>query len=210
MQQISLPELVSVLERAGNLQLAQRAVRRGLVQSRPIVIRGVRECFVNQRGPRGEAWPPLKFSRPGSDGGDVPLRDTGRLMASITASSNGDTIQVGTNRGQARLMHFGGVVRPVKGKYLAIPKTPEAKRAGSPTRFRGELRPLLGKKGGVMVGPLPNPKYRALGLLPVQFILTKESKIPPRPFVGFSRETCAEVLKMVTNAWASAIVREAA
>ena len=57
--------------------------------------------------------------------GGTTLRDTSRLYNSITSRvvSNGKDVSIGTNVLYARLMQFGGTIRPKNGKYLTF-KTP--------------------------------------------------------------------------------------
>ena len=62
--------------------------------------------------PEGNAWNPLK----GRDG--KPLRDTGRLLNSLTTSSDDNTSKVGTNTKYARIHNDGGVIKARNGKYL--------------------------------------------------------------------------------------------
>jgi phage gpG-like protein len=112
--------------------------------------------------PDDQPWPPLKFSR--ARGGDVPLRDRGILMASMQGRGSNSIVRItgavleqGTNIEYARIQNDGGTIVPKKGKYLAIPLTPEAARAGSPRPGNGHSgfpRPLvvrIGKRGGVLI-----------------------------------------------------------
>lgn len=134
----------------------------------------VRQRFVTATDPGGRPWRPLKFARPSGPG--KPLRDTGLLVGSITHTHGPDWVAVGTNHPGAGLHQFGGTVTPRGGKYLAIPLTRQAKRAGSPRRFPGKLSPRIGKRGGVMVD----------GRGVAQFALVKSVAVPARPFLGLS------------------------
>jgi phage gpG-like protein len=112
--------------------------------------------FDTSSTPDGTAWTKLKFPR--ARGGDVPLRDRGLLMASMVGRGSGAVVRItgvqleqGTNLEYARIQNEGGTVVPVKGKYLAIPLTPEAARAGGARHFPRPLRVIIGKRGGVLV-----------------------------------------------------------
>jgi phage gpG-like protein len=143
---------------------------RELVQ---VVVADVKKRFATSTAPDGARWKPLRYARP--RGGDRPLRDTGRLMASITGTADATSVTVGTARPGAALHQDGGVVRPRKGKFLAIPLTKEAARAGSPRKMRPSRgKPVFAKKvGGRWVG---------------HFLLVKQAKVPARPFLGLSKE----------------------
>lgn len=144
---------------------------------------GAKRHFMEGKGPDGQAWPPLAHSR--VRGGSKPLRDTGGLMASIQAGVRADgdrlVIVVSSNKVQAALMQHGGQVAPKKGKFLAIPLTKEALRAGSPRSFQGTLH-FVGKRNSGK-GALIDARGRA------QYALTNRVLIPARPFLGFSDAT---------------------
>jgi phage gpG-like protein len=138
-----------------------------------LLVSDVKKRFSSSTSPEGTPWRPLKYPRP--NGGNAPLRDTGQLMASITGKADATGVVVGTNRVGAALHNFGGTIRPKKRKFLAIPLTREAKRAGSPRRLR--------KTKGI---PLFARKVR--GRWFGHFLLTRKAVIPARPFMGVSRE----------------------
>ena len=71
--------------------------------------------FSDQAGPDGAPWEPS--IRAMTQGGQT-LRDTGRLMNSITHVTNDDSVEVGTNILYAAMMHGGGTVQAVGGGYL--------------------------------------------------------------------------------------------
>ena len=145
----------------------------------PAAVGMVKTHFVEGRAPDGTPWAPLAHPRP--DGSSVPLRDTGGLMASITFKADADGLAVGTNHVAAKLHQAGGTVTPKKAKYLAIPLTKRAKRAGSPRSF-GELavRMRKGANKCVMVS------VRGRGKGEAQYALVQSVTVPARPFVGFS------------------------
>jgi phage gpG-like protein len=159
-----------------------------------VLVSDVKRRFATSTTPEGTRWRPLKFKRP--RGGDKPLLDTGRLMASITGRSSPTEIVVGTAHPAAPLHQFGGVVRPKKGKYLAIPLTKEAQRAGSPRRLKGSKSvPLFARKvEGKWVG---------------HFLLARKAVVPARPFLGLSREceraVAAILLEAATRSWSRGV-----
>ena len=70
--------------------------------------------FDRGESPDGVPWAPLKQPRGRSKGQDLPLRDTGLLMASYSAqgqhhvqSSDGDTLRWGSNLDYAAYHQFG-------------------------------------------------------------------------------------------------------
>lgn len=129
----------------------------GLMKLLSISVReDAKKNFDAGTSPDGVPWAPLKFTR--ARGGDKPLRDRGILMASMQGRGTGSvsiisgaTLEQGTNLDYAGIHQSGGVIVPTKGKYLAIPRTPEAARAGSPRKFPRPLVAIFGKRGGVLV-----------------------------------------------------------
>lgn len=71
--------------------------------------------FSDQVGPDGQPWKPS--IRAQKQGGDT-LRDTGRLMNSITHRTGSDYVEVGTNVPYAAMMHEGGEIHALGGGYL--------------------------------------------------------------------------------------------
>lgn len=150
----------------------------------------VRDRFATGTDPRGAKWKPLRFARP--NGGDQPLRDTGRLMASISVRSDATGVEVYTVYPGAVLHNFGGTVRPTKGKYLAIPLTKEAKRSGGPRRFGRPLSVRPTGKRNVLVLEETRRGQRV-----GQFLLVKSVTVPQREFMGLSAKglrLCGEAL----------------
>ncbi len=141
-----------------------------------MMVADVKRNFNESHDPDGTPWKPLAFARP--SGGSKPLQDQGLLAASFSASTGGNWAQVGSNAVQANLHQLGGTIVPKRTKYLAIPLTRQAQRAGSPRRFPGLLRCVIGAKGGVMIDAQGEPQY-ALTKGPIV--------IPARPMVGFGK-----------------------
>lgn len=155
------------------------ALGRELVQ---VLVSDVKKRFVTSTAPDGTPWKPLKYPRPRGPG--KPLLDTGLLLASISGDFTPTSLRVGTNRQGAALHQFGGTVTPKKGKFLAIPNTPAAVRAGSPRNATGSAAvPLFARRrGGQWVG---------------HFILARKVTVPARPFLGASEEAVRAVLAAI-------------
>jgi phage gpG-like protein len=151
---------------------------------RQIGVSDIKRRFMTATTPEGVAWKPLKYGRPG--GGNRPLQDTGRLMASISSRSGAGEIVWFTNAPGAALQNFGGTVVPKKGKFLAIPLTREARRAGSPRRMTGtEQVPLFAR--------------RVAGRLVGHFLLVKKAVVPARVYMGLSRQALSAIAAAVAE-----------
>lgn len=103
-----------------------------------------KKAFHNQASPKGTAWPQLEHRRPRGTTGHV-LRDTGELMASVTASGagsvrrlEGTTIWFGTNLIKGFHDH-GGMIQAKRSKFLTIPATTDALYAGGMRNFPRKL-----------------------------------------------------------------------
>lgn len=79
------------------------------------LITKIRLCFKLGIDPWGSPWLALKL-RKGN-----PLRDTGRLGASVTAKADDTGVSIGTNLIQAPVHQFGATIVPVKAKRLVFP-----------------------------------------------------------------------------------------
>lgn len=71
--------------------------------------------FGDQLSPDGQKWQPSLRAK--LQGGET-LRDTGRLMASLTHKVNGESVEYGTNVDYAPYLHFGAQIKAVDGAYL--------------------------------------------------------------------------------------------
>jgi phage gpG-like protein len=163
-----------------------------------IIQNDIRRRFATGTAPNGTPWPKLKYPR--ISGGDQPLLDTGVLRASVQVTATADGVVARTNHPGAAIHQYGGVIRPKRGKYLAIPATKEAKRAGSPRRFPRPLKTQLGRNrnGGVMY------ELRG-GVRVVQFYLSKKVTIPARPFMGISGQALVDIGTLAAE-WGYAVV----
>jgi phage gpG-like protein len=94
--------------------------------------------FVDQKGPNGQAWTPSIRAK--TQGGDT-LRDTGRLLNSITHVTSADYVEVGTNVLYAAMMHEGGTINATGGGYL---KFKIGNRWSSKKSVTIPARPFLG------------------------------------------------------------------
>ncbi len=74
--------------------------------------------FEDQKGPDGRPWKPSERAR--LQHGQT-LRDTGRLMQSITYRATRRQVEVGTNVIYAPVHQFGAEIRPVRAKWLRFP-----------------------------------------------------------------------------------------
>ena len=139
----------------------------------------VRKNISEGHSPNGTPWVPLAHGRPGQPAGAKPLRDKGLLLASVNGRPLSDGLAVGTNLIYAPVHQFGAVIRPKRGKYLAIPLTVQAKRAGSPRNYKGSLSPRISKRTGkgVLVDDATDQAVYAL---------VTSVRVPARPFLGFS------------------------
>lgn len=74
----------------------------------------------------------------------------------------------------AMLQEFGGVVKPINAKFLAIPATDMARKIGSPRNYSAKLHFLGSASGGVLMD--------ASGT--VIYALKKAVTVPPRPYLS--------------------------
>lgn len=143
--------------------------------------------------------------RPGGGGGGKALYDTGRLARSLTRRPRvaENSVTVGSNLAQARLLQFGGTVVPKRAKHLTQPLTREAARTQSFRRWWTEMerknrRPfILRRRGKVLAMALAKPAKRRSGAgsgraraevpkVEAHWKLVAKMTVPARPFLGFS------------------------
>ncbi len=119
----------SVLEALAKLALDPGDKRSLLDNIGSGVAESTRLRFIDQEAPDGTPWVPSLRAK--HQGGET-LRDTGRLMNSITHAVSGDTVEVGTNVPYAHPLHFGATIKPTGGKFLhfrAWPGGPWARKS---------------------------------------------------------------------------------
>lgn len=131
--------------------------------------------------------------------GQVLKRRTGMLARSVEGVyetvSGLPRVRVGVFRGPAvayaRMHEFGGVIKPVKAKSLAVPVgkgaiTPSGvSKFSSPRNYPGELDfiPILrGNLVGILVDPKEKNKAEA-GRMRATYLLLRRVKVKPRPFL---------------------------
>ena len=132
-----------------------------------VLVNRIRLCFKLGVDPFGKPWAALRFRK------GQPLRNTGRLNRSITASADSTGVTVGTNLIYARVHQFGATIEPVKSKRLVFPgpggRMIFAKKVTIPAR------PFMPLRRGVIGAELP-PDWSAdvARALRAYFIATAE------------------------------------
>jgi phage gpG-like protein len=188
---LSLAELIQLLGAADFAKVWQSLIRPVMLLS----VSGVRTHFDQSRGPDGKQWAPLAHNRP--EGAGKPLLDKGLLAASVSASVTANQITLSANSPGARLQQYGGKILPVRGKWLTIPVTVEAKRIGSPRQnhfprplfFRATTNPLT----ALLCETDPT------GRIVVQYVLKPDVTIPARPYLGWSEATLTKIQKLIAD-----------
>ena len=74
----------------------------------------IRLGFKNSKSPYGDKWKPITYRQ------GQPLRDTGRLLASIGYNPEKNNVSIGTDEHiiYAKIHQFGGTIRPRAAKTL--------------------------------------------------------------------------------------------
>lgn len=98
------------------------------------------------------------------------LIQSAKLLNSLNKKVHADRVVLGSSLKYARIHHEGGIIKPRKSKYLAIPLTPAAK-AKSPRDFEGTFI----AKNCIM--------KKIDGKIVALYVLKKRVKIPARPFM---------------------------
>lgn len=190
--QLNLNRLTENLNRMGALGVIIASVSRAL---RVIAVGGVREGFQTKTDPDGRPWRRLAHARP--DGSTEQLQDSGRLKASVKAEVSARQLILLASHPGANLHQYGGTVTPKAGKFLAIPVTREAKRAGRPRNFRQLMYARMSgdKSSGVLIGAGRRGDSQT-----VQFVLVKSVTVPARVYLGFSRKTLDKIETVIADA----------
>jgi phage gpG-like protein len=110
---ITLDQLAKRLNDAGNSMGAGLNLAPAMKQCALMVSADAQLNIAEGHAPDGTPYPPLK--RPRKDGSNVPLRDKGLLLASITPASIATEIgpmsfSAGTNLEYAAIHNFGGTI----------------------------------------------------------------------------------------------------
>lgn len=194
MKEFTIPELEQKIAKIA----IDRAVYTALAEIAPAMEEECKVNAINQISPDGTPYAPSKHPRKWGSGG--PLNDTGKMIAGIEASVPAATeLNLTSDSPQSRLMQDGGTIVPVNAKFLTIPLTEEAARAGGARNYPGELTAIVNEAGtkGVLRDEDGEAVY-ALTVGPVE--------VPARPFVGFSEEMLQSVEDAIAEKVMDAIV----
>lgn len=122
--------------------------------------------------------------------GSKPLRNAGTLLSSIKHKvvANANAVEIGTAYRYAKILHFGGVIRPKQARYLTIPAGPKTKDCMRKYGFvpreciagmgaaGWKIWPSFTKSPVILAQWRKNPPF-------VLFILKRSVTIPARPFL---------------------------
>ena len=116
------------------------------------------------------------------------LVDTGDLKGSTFKRRIKNGYRIFNNKVYALIHEFGGIIRPVNGKYLSIPINPRSK--GKSPRDFGDLK-FIPRKGD---NPLLVSKKTPL------FVLLKSVQVPARPYFrpGF-RSALPKIMRLLNK-----------
>lgn len=218
------------------LEGIQKSCKDPRVLHERITIRLQRKTFKDW--PKGPKLSPFTML---SRRGQTPLSDSGHLKLSLVGSTPssigrapdslnmaGPNVSIfGTTDIKARLQNYGpkgGVLKPVRAKYLALPMTLQARKYKSPRDFKepelalwplksgngfylveGEkVKITRGKNKGKTVLRPKKTDVKAKKYPKAHYLLTKEVKIPPRPFWPTEQEIVKEVV-LVGKHWLGAV-----
>lgn len=173
------------------------------------VIAETRTNFDRGGGPDGKTWAPLKYPRPGSKGGDLPLRDFGVLAASVTSPGSPGNIddqgekriEWGTNLDYARIHAIGGIITPKIAKFLAIPATRDAQRTGSPRNWPDGSLVFEWKRNGGVAKDLKGE---------IQYYFARSVTIPARPYLGIADDKGKEYAEWAADHAAEEVAKSIA
>jgi phage gpG-like protein len=149
--------------------------------------------------------------------GNLTLRDTNSLARGIAPHSGATWADAATNKKQAHILQYGGVIRPKKAKALWIPAGPETRRlmtkygAGTPAQLIAAMgadgygffrRPSskvfcaykksMGKGGG------KNPALRKNAKVFALFIVRSSVTIPARPFLYIDGRDMGNLMAIIS------------
>lgn len=187
--------------------LAELDFTPALKQCKLAIRQSVMQNITEGHGPDGKAWPSLKHKRVYDKGSSKgPLYSTGLLLASITAGRGhveeltSSHLLMGTNLEYAAIHQHGGEIRPKK-KYLSIPLTREASRAGGASQFprplfvieSGTGKLFLAESKTVKGGKNKGKRKTGKGSLLIHYLLSKGVTVPARPFLGISANLAANI-----------------
>jgi phage gpG-like protein len=149
--------------------------------------------------------------------GNLTLRDTNSLAASIAPHSGASWADASTNKRQARILQEGGVIRPTKAKALWIPAGPETRRlmtrygAASPARLIAAMRAdgygffkrpdskiFSAYKKSMAKGEGKNLTLRKNAKVFALFIVRASVTIPARPFLYIDGHDMGNLMAIIT------------
>ncbi len=84
------------------------------------MILSTQERAAAEQSPDGTAWPKLNPGYAAAKRGGSMLRETGRLLSSLSRKVDGNRVVVGTNVIYAAIHQFGGTIRPKAAGRLAF------------------------------------------------------------------------------------------
>lgn len=84
------------------------------------LILSTQERAAAEQSPDGVAWPKLNPGYAAAKRGGSMLRESGRLLGSLTRRVQGNQVLIGTNVIYAAIHQFGGTIRPKGAKRLAF------------------------------------------------------------------------------------------
>lgn len=206
---MTLGQLAAFLDRRAE-DLARIDFTEPLKQAAQALRSDVLENFQGGHAPDGAPWAPVRHARAhGRGDSSQPLHDRGLLSASVTSPTEKGHIEritdtslvMGTTFDYAAIHQFGGVIRPVSAKALAIPLTSDAWRAG---RARNFPRPLFLFKSAGGKRLLAEAKDRGRGKktwteLIFHYVLASQVTVPARPFLGFSERLVGKLEVLFGN-----------
>lgn len=118
------------------------------------------------------------------------MNQTSNLTRSIQITTFAHPVERGvsghwgsTDVAYALIHEIGGTIVPKKAKFLAVPVSPAAKRAGSPRNMRNLVYVQSIKGQPMLVEGTAQARGRKLGKLKVHFILRKRVTIKARPYL---------------------------
>ena len=135
---------------------------------------------------------------------DKTLRDTGRLMGSITYKAGRTFALVGTNVEYARILNDGGVIKPKRAKWLTLPASNNTRklmrRYGETPKKCIERMKADGYSVFVPKGKHVIMAKRKKSKPFVLFILKKEVEIPKRPYMTIDEKE-KKIIKEQMREW---------
>lgn len=120
-------------------------------------------------------------------------RDTGEMMRRLTFRVAGGALEVGSDVPYAQKFHAGGISRQplTRDFFRNLAQFLRTKRGGAKRRARHDG--TLGPRGGT---PKMLEEIRLAWLFNETYL---ETKSPPRPFLGFTREILSDITAMMAD-----------